>query len=421
MKRALAIVSCVLLAIATSGGCLGGRGDAGDTTGSTAAADDPGGSGGAVAASDATDGGADIAAAADEDVATTDGPEPVLQEDPFPGAPYLIDDGGPCVASAECVSGHCAVPCVGYGTCAPATCASDVECELSSGDVTHCCVAGACEAVLGAACGDRSGTQGTICGPGGQTDCADGLRCLDACLSTSFCAEACVTDAECQAIDPLLGCRDIVGGERLCAPDPEAPYACALDPDCGVGGVCTLSVSWSGTEVIKMCKAPVGPGVVGAGCESGADCQSGFCFDTYCSGACDEDAHCACVPGTGCAGDLICLDVWFGLGEGIYDAESACYPRLRCESNADCFTLACAAWMEVDGWAAVCQSPGFNELPGGQACQDSTNCQSGVCHDNLCRDLCVQDSHCGAGESCTPTVVPGSPNEEATLGLCVGG
>ena len=420
MKRALSIVSCLVLMVSAASGCLGSRSEPGDGGGVTAAADD-GGEAGATAAESATDDPGDTAGASDHDAATAPGPDPQRQEEPFPPTPFLIDLGGPCVASAECVSGHCAMPCEGYGTCVAATCAADAECEIPGGDTTHCCVAGACEPVLGAACGDRSGTQGTLCGSGGQTDCQDGLRCLDTCLSTSFCAEACSADSECQALDPLLGCRDVVGGDLRCAPDPEAPYACALDPDCGVGGVCTLNVSWDGTEVIKMCKAPVGPGGIGASCESGVDCKSGFCFDTYCSGACSEDAHCACTPGTGCAGSLICLDVWFTLGEDLYDAESTCYPRVRCESNAECFTLTCAAWVEQDGWASVCQSPGFNQLPGGQACQGSSNCQSGVCHDSVCRDLCAQDDQCGAGDTCTPTVVPGSGDPEATLGLCLGG
>ena len=398
MMRPLPIVA--LWAALALTACLGARSPEADTT-SPATGTDSAASSDAGPSPDAAD-----SAAAD---AATDAAAPA----PLP----LLDLGAPCVASAECTSGHCAMPCEGFGVCAPATCATSAGCAIPGALATHCCVAGQCAAVLGDACGEGEGTQGSPCGSGGQSDCAAGFLCTSACVASATCAATCQGDAACEALDPGLSCFKSVAGPSICLEDPEKPLLCVTDAQCAGAMVCTAFMSWDGTGIIKMCRASVGPKGTGEKCGASNECASGSCFDTYCTGGCATDGDCACKPGTKCAADQSCLDVWLAAADGGADAAKLCYPRKRCASTADCAPYTCTAYPEKSAWATVCQPPDAAK-PGGASCEAHADCKSRACHEGTCREVCTLSAQCAGGLSCQPTALPGLPAAGAELGLC---
>ncbi|MBI4816084.1 MAG: hypothetical protein HY791_07500 [Deltaproteobacteria bacterium] len=337
-----------------------------------------------------------------------------------PDAPEVsgLPMGAACVASAECASQHCAVPCDGYGSCAPLACLSDGECEVPGSDRTHCCVSGRCEASEGA-CGLRTGVQGSNCGEGGATDCAAGLACLDACVSTSYCAASCTADSECEALDPMLGCFHVVGGGQRCVRDPDKLVACVTDRDCDPDSVCTPSVSFEGNEVIKTCTAPTGRSVTGASCTRSETCRSGLCMSGLCTAGCGVDADCVC-SGFGCARDQICLDVWFSVG-GTPSATKLCSAARRCATSSDCEgTRVCQPYPERDGWETVCGVPRLGAADVGGACAENADCRTLLCHEASCRATCdgTSTSSCPAGGSCESVVVEGSA-PGASVAICL--
>ena len=333
--------------------------------------------------------------------------------------------GAGCVADAECDSEHCALPCEGYGTCAPASCGTDAECAIAGAASTHCCMGGVCNPIPGTSCGNQAGPQGTICGSGGDSDCAAGLSCLNACVPTSFCAAGCSDDAECEALNPALGCFTVAGKGKRCVADPEKPGACTLDEDCRATNAlaaCAPRISYDGSYVIKTCQETGGSKRVGETCTEGArppDCASGLCIDSICSAACETDDHCTCPAGANCPRESVCLDVWFNLGRRFSAAERFCYPAARCESTAECGGRICVAWPEKTGWSTVCDSPSLTTHLAGAECTRNGECRSGVCHGGVCRELCGDDSHCDQSLDCQTATVSASAHEGAPLRLCL--
>ena len=359
------------------------------------------------------------AGAADVPVASPDLGQPVsdlVQEDPgpsLPPPPDLLADGEACVASEECTSGRCAMPCEGYGFCAPAACQTDDDCLVDGTEATLCCEGGKCAPIAGAVCGDRKGQQGAACGATGQSACTEGLKCTDACQPTAYCAAACDDDAACEALDPELGCWTVSGLGKRCVVDPEKPFLCQKTSECSTGSVCTANISWDGTSVITMCQPKSGTKAMGAKCAQAMDCQSGFCFDGVCTAACAVDTDCQCKGAAGCVQEQVCLDVWFELSGGKSDAARLCYPRVRCDSSADCGTLECVAYAEEAGWSTVCQKA-IGAAKAGAKCAANDDCASGACLDGACRAVCATTANCGASQACTPTAL----DDKGQIGLC---
>lgn len=335
---------------------------------------------------------------------------------PLAGPP-LLAKGASCVASSECTSGNCAMPCEGYGACAPATCSSDADCGSIAGRV-HCCTDGTCGAITGAKCGDRAGKQGAICGGMGQSACAEGFNCLAPCMADGICAAACVETKDCAALGAKMACFKTFANGKRCIDDPDQVGLCTLDADC-TGGVCGLAQSYNGTKVLKVCKEALGPGAVGHACKATTDCAIGQCLAGFCSKACTKDEQCLCGADPKCSRDQICFDVTFSLSGGASASTKLCYPLSRCDSNADCGNKICMARAQTDGWALVCDKALTAEAKvAGAPCQDSAGCKSNVCHDNKCRDLCTQDSHCD-GASCKQVEVTGPVPAGSKVGVCL--
>ncbi|MBI2377238.1 MAG: hypothetical protein HYV07_24775 [Deltaproteobacteria bacterium] len=334
--------------------------------------------------------------------------------------PTGLPIGEACVVDDECASRSCAIPCEGPGVCAPSACQEDSDCVVPDAETTHCCLNNRCAAIQGAACGDRSGRQGALCGGGGATDCADGFDCLDACVASSYCAASCTTSSECAAIDPALGCFHTVGGSQRCVVDPNQLVACVTDRDCPTDTVCTAGISFTGDGVIKTCMAPAGARVTGAACTNSANCRSGLCLDGFCSAGCSNDADCACST-TACRRDQACLDVWFEVA-GSASAAKLCAPEQRCNSTSDCPTTdLCQAYPERATWATTCGRPNAAAGAIGAACAEHGECQTRACYESACRALCTTTATtaCAGNETCANVAMAGGPADTAELHLCL--
>lgn len=364
------------------------------------------------AADDGTDAGDGAANASQVDL----GSEPP-DVGPADAGVELLELGKACVASSECGSGHCAMPCEGYGACAPAACKADGDCAVPGADRTHCCVAGVCKAIQGKVCGDRKGQQGALCGESGQSACADGLACLSPCVSHAYCAAACSDNAACASVGGDLACFKTPEAGKRCVDDPDKAITCALDTDC-TGGVCSPYPSFNGTEVIKVCKAAVGKGVKGSKCVANADCAAGFCLKGYCTQACTEDTQCKCSTAA-CDLDQICVGVTFTLSATVSDATQLCYPATRCKGQTDCSsTKTCVAWPGDAGWDLICvKGDSMAKIPG-YACETHADCKTGACHEKLCREICTGDEHCTKGK-CQPVALEGKVPTGSKIGLCL--
>ena len=329
----------------------------------------------------------------------------------------LLGVGEACVASAECESSWCTLPCSGYGVCAPATCEADADCEQSDGTV--CCVEGRCESVPGGQCGDHAGTQGASCVSGGGSDCAAGYMCLGACMSTAYCSFPCQDDGTCHALGDEYACYRAFDGVRRCVRDPDMEGACASRHDCQGQSACVPTLSYDGANVIKVCTAPMGAREYGTRCGDRTQCQSGTCESYYCTEGCGTDDDCACQPGEACTARQICLDTWYDLGGGQIDATKMCAAETRCTSDEQCPDEACTLYAERAGWSLICQRPGIRAKAVGETCRRATDCRSEACFDGECRAVCAVDADCGEGPTtCQATPLPTPSGEPADAMLC---
>jgi hypothetical protein len=149
---------------------------------------------------------------------------------------------------------------------------------------------------------------------------------------------------------------------------------CAADGDCGAGGAC---VDDTANSDVFVCAAGYGEL-----CSSGADCASGFCFDTGFGGSlCSE-----CEADGDCAGSLVCE---FSLTELHAQCVGSTPAGGTCTTNSDCASNNCRG--------NVC----LGEL--GDACTAPADCGSGYCFDGtiaqIC-SLCETTADCGGSGIC---------------------
>ena len=331
--------------------------------------------------------------------------------------PDLLALGAACVASSECDTGRCALPCSGYGVCTPATCAGDSDCVVEGATTTHCCIAGVCSAVAGSQCGAGKGQQSASCFGGGQSDCAEGLVCLDGCTPSSFCAVACADDATCTPLGGALKCLKAVGSDTRCVPDPEAGITCDLDTQCGTG-VCMVKISYTGIGVIKTCQDAGGASTVGKSCTDHPQCHSGYCLGGFCTAACLGDVDCTCSGAT-CVDAATCLEVPFVVADDHVSATKLCYPAARCGGTPDCaITDVCAAWPEGGAWTGICVAASSKKKAAGVACEAHDDCAAAVCHEGKCQARCDDDADCAMGTCTKVSVTHALVDQDAKLGVC---
>jgi hypothetical protein len=277
--------------------------------------------------------------------------------------------------------------CNGTSASCPTSCATDTDCPSG----TFCAAGGACKAqlALGATCTIAAGQQ---CQAAGCRLCATG-QCVDGFCCSAPCAAACdvcssvlgapsngtcatapqgITTAQCAAP------RACNGTSTSCA------AACATDADCVAGAYC--SAQNGGTCQTRKalgaaCNAATGGDCQTAGCRvcdtTTAGCVDGVCCNQACSGACAE-----CKPGTG-----LCSPVAAGsLGNptcGLYVCSgfSLDCPS-GCGTDADCDQTAPGAYCDA---GHQCQPK--SDL--GASCGGDNECMGGHCVDSVCCDsLC---------------------------------
>ena len=56
----------------------------------------------------------------------------------------------------------------------------------------------------------------------------------------------------------------------------------------------------------------------------------------------------------------------------------------------------------------------------GELCSQDYQCETGLCHDGACRDVCVRDADCGGNQVCRATILtPRHLGQEAATGICL--
>lgn len=343
-------------------------------------------------------------------------PSPSVQSDPR--APLHL--GERCTNDESCQSGRCVEGCDAVWRCVAAECASDADCAITG--VAGCCVDGACMIAPGDACGAAAAAKGEGCSVGGDSDCAPGLRCANACMPTAVCASTCQDADDCSAeVHPVSGrpleyCAETEAGAAFCLEDPEVAGYCAVDEQCDDGSVCAFSASRAGGEMLTLCSAsapdaaPMGhPCLDATGQPSDAACAVGWCWyggglTETCSAVCRfdadnlaaGDADCACADDDDACRDQVCVPYPFSLeASGVVPL---CLAANRCSKDADCGAGShCATEDLAVDVQTLCMPV---ERPGDAA---DTACTYGpmyCCRDNRCEarrahgETCARDAEC---------------------------
>lgn len=313
-----------------------------------------------------------------------------------------------CTGSESCVSRQCVPRSAG--------CINDLECPAGQ----QCVVSeGRCEAKADAT-SDAGTDAGSDAGPPppGPKPPSDCLKDAD-CPKGEIC-EAKQCKAGCQnALDCPKGelCEALRCKRPPDPPDPPGDLSCSQDKDCKAGQICEAKrcqpgCATSGCAPSQLCD-PEGRrclGKLGAACSQSAPCASHDCYEGLCVQSCGGEADCpkafychsergakwckAAAPNTKQAGEACELDS---------DCQSAlcwnAHCAARCTDDGDCPNGHCrwTPW-PPNRWIALCSQE--TGLARGEACSESTACQSGLCADGRCKKLCSHTGDCEADEVC---------------------
>ena len=382
----------------------------------------------------------------------------------------LLEAGATCDGDLQCESGSCLQGCMGTYFCAPTTCETHQDCPISASGQMSCCSSGACVAVPGS-CGEGNVAEGENCSVGGNTDCADGLTCVNACTTSAFCAQPCEASGECDGPDheesglPTEYCARSGAITSHCFEDEEVTEACEINSDCehhGSDAICDWSMARSGQDYTLMCRAtPWGPNDRGHSCvtqgePSHAQCAVGLCwgggaFNDLCAGICrpDEgDADCLCADGESNCTDQICINYPYRLSATdteLVTTVPLCFDGARCDSDTDCpDDRYCATWDQWEDLQTVCLPREYSGNANGIACPNGNSdcasryCVEGECAalghlgdacegdgdclndciDDRCTGPCDSDEYCadnsdGTFTSCSDVAIPYGPTAEA--------
>jgi hypothetical protein len=241
------------------------------------------------------------------------GESPVTNSSAAPGAngdgfsphPHQPITGQACRLGSQCSSGFCV-----DGICCVSACSASERCDVPdspgrcaspAGNGAQCfldahCASGHC--VEGFCCASASCPSGQVCNSGAcgppvpnGTVCIADLQCdSGTCLDGTCCATAVCPPGERCDVPGVAGRCDVL-----------APLgaACTHDVQCVPGSFCM-------DQTCHPLPSPT-PASIGAACESGSQCSSGFCVDRACCSApscplgarCDTSGHvgqCALLP-----------------------------------------------------------------------------------------------------------------------------
>lgn len=300
------------------------------------------------------------------------------------GCRLKLDNGIPCTAASQCVSGFCA-----DGVCC------NTECGAGCDSCTQPTLVGTCSLVPRGGSGSPSCDGGYLC-DGVGTSCPASCQSDDECTANSYCrnqqmcapkkanAEQCSGPNQCASgfcadgvcCNTACGegcdscatgtCTTIGAGEAGSRPSC-APYLCngtaaSCPQSCDAGTQCVSGVQCiNGTCGGRLSNGQSCSGGDAGVCSSG-NCSDGVCCDTACTGACDR---CDLSSGRGTC----------QLTPGSTDAGCG---ALRCGATAACPTTCtstgdCSPGFFCSGTTCVAKRAA------GAMCSTAEQCLAGVC------------------------------------------
>ena len=332
-----------------------------------------------------------------------------------------VEAGLPCAADTDCDDGGTCFTGPPGGYCTLLDCTSDAEC---AGD-------GACLLI------DQD-TNTTACLDGcvAAADCRAGYECLevDAASGLSVCfPEPPEPTAPGTACTATADCEPPQGQSPFCItnagyPNGYCTSTCAMDADCGMGGVCQgnfclagcttdadCNTGYSCSDVngdgTTTCNPAIAGSAAGTTCLSDDQCGvsviGGFCVTEadngwtggYCSGACIDDSD--CLGGSTCQ-----------LTNPSDPQNSGSICVQSCTANTDCRTPDYECYDFFGGGTNACAPVASGTGPVGGACTGYGSCaggQDGLCllnsdfADGYCSVTCTTDADCSAGSHCLET------------------
>lgn len=191
-----------------------------------------------------------------------------------------------CQASAQCMAGQA---CMALAPAADAPNAPVLACTREQPGLQ---IGAACQANLD--CASRNCLNEDVCwGPcrtaNGAGDCAAGQRCYGNVLYFVY------------DQDTLRESDDVHFGVAGCLPESGSGSVCQ-NARCPGNEVCRARTNQNFTGLDFECRAPVGAGLGGAGCNNDNQCRSGTCLGGLgiCFGVCHPGAPELCAPGAMC-------------------------------------------------------------------------------------------------------------------------
>ena len=294
-------------------------------------------------------------------------------------------ESGLCEDDAQCLNGY--------------LCGEDGYCEPKPEDST--CQAPPCDTSSDTPDTNLACTSTSDCGADGFCDLVSGL-----------CVE-CLLDEHCPVPETCLG-----DGRCSGSPDPSDPTDTGTtgDPD--------------PTESNDLDPEPLEPCTPSANVEAGESCSDGI--DNDCDGTPDLfDPDCGatlCPSVSDYSGTDACnQDV--PPNEGAKLCERFPYggpqsPNLCmnvCRTSSDCGpTEACYISRRSVNLHFCAPKPITATLDLGETCSQDFQCNTGLCHEGACRDVCVRDADCGGEQVCRATILtPRHLGQEAATGICL--
>lgn len=299
--------------------------------------------------------------------------------------------GETCSSGSECQTGFCAdgvcceSACVGpcfscalmgnMGSCSPTPdgVAPAMPKQCATQPAAMCGFDGKCDGA--GSC--RKHPDGTVCAQG--TCEGTGSRERKVCAGGSCSAE-----------------KNLVCGTFLCDSASVTCFAeCETDSQCEPGKSCKLDPDTN--------KKSCGKKLIGASCDVGGECESGFCADGVCcnqacTGAClscdqlNKVGECSPVPAGADDKRKICKAT----------EVAGCGETGKCDGNGACAKYAKGT---VCGGAMCSGNDGIpaSECDGNGTCVAGKPiaCAPNVCRGNTCLDKCMTDADCTGGAVCT--------------------
>jgi hypothetical protein len=370
--------------------------------------------------------------------------------------------------------GHCqgTTTCTGDGDCAPPASICEGEDCVAGCTVTGCTGTDQCNQISGRCVPDVGCTGDADCSP--PSTICESPDCVAGCTATSCgVGEQCsTTTGRCEPVGGCTGDADCNPPSTICE-SPDCVAGCTA-MSCGVGMQCSLTTG--------RCEPVAALLEDGEDCTAtgNSQCLSGFCMTAeiyhnpnwvtfnVCSRNCCMENDCdlgfACLYHHGvkmCVPDDIyppgftftqnasefCGPTGPYCRSGFCNSSSNTCSRTCCESS-HCGVDACAWWNDTATGYMFELCYGGVGLSTGAYCTGYLDCNSLICIDNQCADMCCSNGDCPGGFRCaqvlgqsttavaTSACVTGSPgsgvdgascvvgdapNPQCQSGLCAGG